>query len=374
MCDLKIFACGDVVIGKERECFISDDLKDIISSADISICNFEAPIESSGKPILKVGNSIFQLKMAPKLLKEAGFNVLSLANNHIYDYGEEGLFKTIESIEKEGLVHVGAGMNFEDTYKMKIVEKNKVKFGFLSFCEAEFGCLLEDECRGGYAWVNHHNIDNLIKKSKREVDVLIVNAHAGPEEVPVPLPEWRQRYRALCDYGADIIIGHHPHVPQGYERYKDSMIFYSLGNFYFNLGTSDVTENSYSVLLEYKGKNLSGYKIIPHRQESFKTAMFNDDKFNMYLVKLNNLLEKDYVNLVNEQVVYLYKNRYEGYYKESVGLFKRQWRQLFLLHNIRIESHMWVVRRALSLLTEKNFVDTPDLMESLLKEYLLIGK
>jgi poly-gamma-glutamate synthesis protein (capsule biosynthesis protein) len=94
---INIFACGDIVISSKREKIVSDELKKLISSANISICNFEGPIESKSAPIPKVGLHISQVGNAIKILKETGFNVLSLANNHIMDFGWEGLRTTLNN-------------------------------------------------------------------------------------------------------------------------------------------------------------------------------------------------------------------------------------------------------------------------------------
>lgn len=231
---IKIFACGDVVNTTENKNFVSGGLKKIIREADISVCNFEAPIKTDSQPIPKAGPNIYQSRESIKYLKEAGFNLCSLANNHIYDFGREGLHSTIEEIKKFNLEYVGAGLDFESAYREKVFNIQGTKIGFLAACEAEFGCLTEDENRGGYAWLNHYLIEDKIRKLKKYVDIIILIAHAGVEEIDIPLPEWRGKYKRFCDLGVDILIGHHPHVPQGFEQYKKSLIFYSLGNFYFD--------------------------------------------------------------------------------------------------------------------------------------------
>ena len=106
--------------------------------------------------------------------------------------------------------------------------------GVLAACEAEFGCFTEVCNRGGYAWLNHHLLDDAVVELSRQVDIVILVARSGVEHVDIPLPEWRSRYKRLCDLGVDVVFGHHPHVPQGYEAYNQSLIFYSLGNFYFD--------------------------------------------------------------------------------------------------------------------------------------------
>jgi len=374
--NIKVFVCGDIVITSNNAKIISNELNKIISSADISICNFEGPIESRGKPIPKVGPHVKQLKEAITILKNVGFNVFSLANNHIYDYGEMGLKKTLKEFNGNKIMYVGAGNKFEEAYKLKIKEIHGVKFGFLSACEAEFGSYINQEMHGGYAWINHPELRKNIIKSKNYIDVLFLLVHAGAEEVPLPLKEWRNLYRELCDLGVDIIIGSHPHVPQGYEKYNNSMIFYSLGNFYFDWGKyKKKSDYSYSVILEFR-KKLISYRIITHKKVNDKLLLINENKFNDYLFQLNNHLQRDYSKLSDQQALWLYHNRYKNYYRncnyilednisfiEKIKLIKKIIfynnkvsinSKLLLLHNIRIESHRFVTQRALSLLYEKN--------------------
>lgn len=211
--NIKVFVCGDIVITSNNTKIISNELNKIISSVDIAMCNFEAPIISEGTPISKVGPHIYQSENAVKILKNIGFNVFSLVNNHICDYGERGLEKTLKEFSNNKLIHVGAGNKFEEAYKLKIKEIHGIKFGFLSACEAEFGSYIDQEMHGGYAWINHPELRKSIIKSKNNIDVLFLLVHAGAEEVPLPLKEWRNLYRELCDLGVDIIIGSHPHVP-----------------------------------------------------------------------------------------------------------------------------------------------------------------
>jgi poly-gamma-glutamate synthesis protein (capsule biosynthesis protein) len=388
---IEILACGDIVIGSNGNHIISDELKKIIISSDISLCNFEAPIKSNGHPIPKAGPHVDQSKSAINTIKNCGFDILSLANNHIYDYGETGLKDTLSEITKHGLDYIGAGLSFDEAYELMIKKIDDIKIGFLSFCEAEFGALLEDEGHGGYAWINHPSVNNIVRKSKQKVDVLILIAHAGEEEVPLPLPEWRTRYRELCDLGVDVIIGHHPHVPQGWEKYNNSLIFYSLGNFYFDWGGfKKRADTSYSVLLKLDNGKID-YEIITHKKINNCLEIINDESFNAYLDKLNTLLKDNYSDISNQQSIYLYKTRHECYYKayamttcKNTRLISKLYRiikqlffstkdtkdrELLLLHNVRIESHRFATQRALSLLTEKNYDENYNQFEKILTEW-----
>ena len=247
----RVFFSGDVVNTSSNNSFISEEIKTIIKNQDFAVCNFEAPINGFGEKILKVGPHISQKPDTIKQLKEAGFNLLLLANNHMYDYGETALVATIDEISNQDLDCVGAGMSYSSAYRAHIKEINGLKIAFLNASEAQFGVLDETDKNNesGYAWINHYLFDELVISSKRISDVVIVCVHAGLEDYNVPLEEWKSRYKRLCDLGADCIIGSHPHVPQGYEIYNNKPIFYSLGNFYFDsMSFRDSPDYTYSVI------------------------------------------------------------------------------------------------------------------------------
>ena len=167
---LKIFACGDIVNQKDNIDFISESIKDLIQSADFSICNFEAPIVTEeSMPINKTGPHLSQSRNCPKYLKNAGFTHASLANNHIYDYGQSGLIKTIEEFKKNNIEYVGAGLNFKDAYEHSVIENNNIKIALIGACENEFGCLYEDQNIGGYAWLFHEQLEDKIRELKKKL-------------------------------------------------------------------------------------------------------------------------------------------------------------------------------------------------------------
>ncbi len=373
---LKLFACGDVVNFTAKKDFLDDALISIIQDSDIAVCNFEAPIETENmKTIKKAGPYVYQSKESIEYLSEIGFNLVSLANNHIYDYGQKALISTIEELKKYKIDFVGAGINFEDAYSTKIIEKNGIKIGLMAAAENEFGCLYEKQNRGGYAWIFHHLIEDNIRKLKQEVDSVVFIAHAGVEDILYPIKEWRDRYKRLCDVGVDVVIGHHPHVPQGYEKYNDSQIFYSLGNFYFDtVGFEDKRDDSYSVVLEFEKNGLQNYEIIFHKKIDGQTCQSNIEEINFSFEELNYLLENDYKKRNDEICLELLDKYYYSYYENALGVLTKNAtimqtlkyiikkiffrnrnkdnRNLMLLHNIRIDSHRFVVQRALSLIAE----------------------
>ena len=292
-----LFVCGDVVNqGNDTGLICSEELAKIITDADYSICNFEAPIEGLGEAIPKSGGNLNQRKVTISGLRKQGFNLLCMANNHIMDYGREALDGTINEAKENDLDVVGVGNNFDEAYKPLIKEIDGLKIGIINACEAQFGVLdyFAKMDQPGYAWINHNKIDVNIMELKKECDFVIVLAHAGLEYFPIPQKEWRYRYKHFCDLGADVVIGSHPHVPQGVEAYQDSFIFYSLGNFYFNTKNHRHKEQrTYSILLELtKDKGISYSPIFHHRQDG--QVHLSPDEKKTDLDQLTNYLQSDY--------------------------------------------------------------------------------
>ena len=186
--------------------------------------NLEGPwCETTGKPQPK--------KAGPRVwntfLAEGPKWAFTLANNHMMDFGEEGLAETKSRLEARGIPFVGAG-DFATAMKPMILEEAGKKIGVIACAELQFG-MAEEECVGVApmgAW-----LFEAIRRLKQEVDVVIVSCHAAVEMIPMPSPRLREFYHALIDAGASIIHGHHAHVPQGWETYKEGTIFYGLGNF-----------------------------------------------------------------------------------------------------------------------------------------------
>lgn len=374
---IKLFACGDIVNSKSNKFFVDKSIKKIIRNCEISICNLEAPvvIEKPNK-IKKAGPHIKQNSESIKHLKDCGFDIVSLANNHIYDYGELSIRDTINTLDKYDIKYIGGGKNFDIAYKTLIIKKKEIKVGFIAACENEFGCLSEKEKRGGYAWIFHDLIEDNIRDLKKKCDYVIMMAHAGIENIEIPIKEWRNRYRRLCEVGVDILLGHHPHVPQGYENHYNSFIFYSLGNFYFDTSSFEFkSDDSYSLIFNlYKEKRID-FKIIYHKKKNNQTCLVDKGEVNFNINYLNNLLIDDYEEANENISVELWKKYYNSYYKVALDAFpiqanllsKIKWllkklffvknqnnkNNLLLLHNIRIESHRFLVQRALSLISEK---------------------
>jgi len=210
-----------------------------LKESDIVFANLEGPVSDVGNNV----GSKYSFRMEPKsldALASAGFNVLSFANNHVGDWNVAAFNDTLARLDKLGIVTVGAGKNLADASEVKIFEKNGIRVGFLGFTDVGPNWMKAEENKSGILLASDQNRLEYIKKAKESSDVLIVSYHWGDEYV-----KYNARQKSLAessiDAGADIIVGHHPHVIQDTVIYKNGLIMYSLGNAIFDQYFSEET-------------------------------------------------------------------------------------------------------------------------------------
>ncbi|MFZ4263221.1 CapA family protein [Sphingobacterium sp. HJSM2_6] len=362
----KFIFVGDAVLSSKP--VLSAELKSLFDSADVLSCNFEAPLTGYGSPIQKTGPLVSQSVDAPRLLLDMGFNLFSLANNHIYDYGDLGLQNTIAAFPKEMIIGVGG----EDlAYAAQIRVLDDISYGFMAFGENGYGALNGDR-DFGHAWVNAEQTEQAISYWKSKVDVLIIQVHAGVELLDVPIPEWRSRYRALLHAGADVIVGHHPHVVQAVETYEGKLICYSLGNFYFDYPSNHPQWNTGGLLtLEFDHKNLVHHQVQLLNKKAEQVSLMEREQSDVELHRLQEkLMSADYTEYVNQFAIKEWELHHAAYYaKPFNGLARYQFKSLLkqvkrtvfnrkidynmLWHNLFIESNKWLVERAIRLKIKK---------------------
>jgi D-alanyl-D-alanine carboxypeptidase len=211
-----------------------------LKDPDILFANLEGPISDLGYDI---GNT-YSFRMSPQAipaLKEAGFDVLSIANNHIGDWGLSALEDTVNRLRASGIVPVGGGLNGADAREVKIVERNGIKVGFLGFSDVGPAWLTEQDNLPTIVLANDPDFEKIIDSASKKVDYLVVSFHFGEEYQSTSNERQRLLAHKAIDAGAKIIIGHHPHVAQELEKYNGGVIAYSLGNFIFDQPFSDET-------------------------------------------------------------------------------------------------------------------------------------
>jgi gamma-polyglutamate biosynthesis protein CapA len=269
---VKLIACGDIGIYSHLEKNLLErgpravlgNAIELFKNYDIVFGNLEGTVSDCGMKA-NYPPPYPNLRMNPKtidLLKEGGFNILNLANNHMLDYKADALLDTINRLDKANINHFGAGCTRDKAKKPKIMVVNGVRIGFVGFHED--GAIARDTSPGSCQLTNKLARESICKL-RSLADIIVVSVHSGYEYFDYPSPYHVSLYRGLIDQGAHIILGHHPHVPQGVEKYKEGIIAYSLGNFAFYLGEPESPKSKQGFLLEIemtKKRNFS-YKIIP---------------------------------------------------------------------------------------------------------------
>jgi len=195
--------------------------------------NLELPFSEHGKPFFSYETTNFFVKTdSVKALGLAGFDVVSLANNHILECGPDSLKLTQDVLLQENISSFGAGENLAAARKPLIKEVNNIKVGFLGYSTPDKQSALPD--RAGASPLIPENISVDIEALKPQVDFLIVSLHFGMTYIQYPSQEGIEIAHNVIDMGANLILGHHPHVLQGIEEYKEGLIAYSLGEFIFD--------------------------------------------------------------------------------------------------------------------------------------------
>lgn len=272
---MKILIAGDLVTqNRIRDIITGDHYHDLLSevrpyteSSDYSILNFETTMEDPSRrfrPIPKVGPHISSPANTLEMIKEAGFQCVTLANNHILDYGGDALLHTVRAIEEKGLDHVGAGKDLEAASKVLVKRIGEADLAIVNFCEDDFSIAGEHD--PGACPMDLVKILRQLRWAKDHADHVIVIAHGGIELYPLPSPRMKELYRTFVDLGADAVVNHHQHCHSGYEVYNGKPIFYGLGNLLFDRKKySDPLWNyGYMVRLDI-GEDI-GFEAIPYSQ------------------------------------------------------------------------------------------------------------
>lgn len=308
---VRIVISGDVVNLFSQRQFVDDELGKILRESDYAVCNFEGPICSSSK-ILE--GKLRQQDSTVASLKKAGFDLLLLANNHIADYGELGLAESIRTIEENGLEHIGAGFSVDEVYAPLIKEIKGVIFGFVNLAQGQTGYYARGDQSYGYAWFGYPAVKKLILETRRKVDRLILCVHAGLEHFDIPIAEYRNLYRSYCDLGVDCVVGAHPHVCQGVESYKGSLICYSIGNFYFPrnpaAGDDNIENHAFSLILHAEKTGHVNYELLFHKVCGQKVFRVQEDESMLDIGGLNRKLESPLYDYLLKE---LYRNAWERY-------------------------------------------------------------
>ena len=261
---IKIIAVGDTFLKPIADRNPFEKVDKLFKEKYILFGNLETTLSEEGVPAQKAV-SFHTSPENVKWLLQAGFDVVSVANNHTLDLGTTGLLNTLRTLNKNNILAIGAGTDeYSDSC---IIERNNIKVGFLAYYEGGY------QSPNNPAWINKLDYNKILSDVitlKEQCDIIIVSLHWGMEKVFYPSPNQIKLAYNLIDNGVNIILGHHPHVLQAFEEYNGGFIAYSLGNFHlqFNpeecMGPNNKRTNQSVVLkLNVNKDGYQSYNLIP---------------------------------------------------------------------------------------------------------------
>lgn len=281
-----IALAGDTMLGRlvnevilqKGDLYPWGDLIPLLKTADLRIINLENTFTRSEQKVPKV----FNFKSDPRnvqALKEAHIDVVSLANNHSKDFGDEGLLDTLKTLHKADIKTVGAGKNLKDARAPVIIKKNGIKIGILGATDNE-STWLATRAQPGINYFTVHDLDQLladIKKLKKRADIVIVSLHWGPNMRERPTQPYIDAAHKIIDAGADIIHGHSSHNFQGIETYKNKLIFYDVGDFVDDYRVDPKLRNDWSFLymITVSKDGIKQAQLIPTKIERMQVNKAN---------------------------------------------------------------------------------------------------
>ncbi len=268
--EIIIAAVGDMMLGGRTEPYLLQhgpdypfrDTLPILRQADVIVANLECPISTRGRA---VENKTFTLRAGPiavEALKKAGVRVVSLANNHTMDFGPLALQDTLATLTENGILFAGAGMDLDDARAAATLKVNDTTLAFLSYSLTFPLDFFASAGRPGTAPGYADYVKADIQKARQTADIVVVSFHWGAERLTAAKDYQIELGRKAIDWGADLVLGHHPHVLQELEVYKDRLIAYSLGNFVFG-SQSNRTNTSIILLCTFKKHSLVKIEAVP---------------------------------------------------------------------------------------------------------------
>jgi hypothetical protein len=257
--EIVLYAVGDVGPNRENPHSIFRHVSGVLKRGDIQFCQLETNLSIRGTPLPQARLPMRTHPNSVRAIRDCGFHVLSFASNHCMDFGQEAFFDTIEAIKTNGMEPVGVGRNIAEARRPAILERDGTRIAFLAYNSIlPIGYWAEIDrpgCAPMRAWTIYEQVeldqpgslcrthtfphkDDLlamaddIEKAKSNADILVLSMHWGIHFVPAQLAHYqRETARKAIDCGADLILGHHPHLLKGIEVYNGKVILYSLGNF-----------------------------------------------------------------------------------------------------------------------------------------------
>lgn len=340
---ITISVAGDVMmdgsvrqqINRQGYDYPLEKVKEHFEKSDLNIVNLETSITTRG---LKWPNKYFNFRSNPEnldFMKEAKIDIVTLANNHVLDYSNQGLLDTLDHLKKRGILYTGAGRNKKEALEGVIIDREDTKIGVLAFSRVipDIKWYATDNKPGIVGAYDGYTLDMMkrIKDLKEEVDILILSLHWGVERSIKPRAQEINLAKAAIDAGVDIVMGHHPHVLQGIEIYKGKPIFYSLGNFVFG-GRDKLTRTTMIGQVNVENKTLSSVNIIPCNIINGRPVPVVGESRDQSIKYISNLSKAFNTSIDKNGIIHINnKKKLKGKGEKNVRTGIRRWRcQRFL--------------------------------------------
>ncbi len=295
-----ILFVGDILLANEAERHIHKKglnypfwkIKEELLKYDFIFANMETPITKRGRPVV---DKPFIFRISPEnaeCLKDLWIDAVSISNNHLMDYNTEGMKDTIAALDRLNIRHAGGGRNLTQARRPALLKYGGLSIVILAYCDRPPKEYYATKSLPGIAPLDLDIIREDIAAYKHKNTFVVISLHWGIEQTHVPQSYQIRAAHAIINAGADAIIGHHPHWPQGIEMYRGKPIVYSLGNF-INGYINPVESDNIAVGFYFNGTTLEKIKVIPlagrNRQIRFQPFVLSGKQANQFLGLIRNL-------------------------------------------------------------------------------------
>gem|GEM_PF-424972 len=297
--EVSIAAVGDLMLGSHVIPIVESEgvtypfqrTGHYLKSADIAIANLEAPFTTRGEPFEKK----FTFKVPPEFstgLKLGGIDVVNIANNHIMDFGEDGLISTMITLDTVGVKYSGAGMNLDYAEKPAIINVADKTVAFLGYSMTFPTEFYAKKDSSGTAYPDPERLRSVLNYWRDKVDFIVTSFHWSAEKLETPKQYQIDFAHLAIDSGADLVLGHHPHLLQGLEIYKNRLIAYSLGNFSFGSYSGSAVDSIILKVYLCESGLYSAHCIpinVDNRKVEFQPRIMNGERRDKVIAKLKRL-------------------------------------------------------------------------------------
>lgn len=252
---------GKIMAQQNNWLYPFEYVREYLSQADLTFGNLEGPISGRGRD----QGSIYSFNADPRAisgLTDSGFDILSVANNHIFDYGRDAFLDTLAVLKVSGIDAIGGGINFEDAHRPVVRDVKGTKVAFLGYTDLYPRSLGEQDSVPAISYLDEEIMKRDIGAAQTLADIVVVSFHWGDEYKTKHNAAQERIAREAIDAGASLIVGHHPHVVQEVEEYRGGYIAYSLGNFIFDQNFSEDTNKGLMLEVSMSNKKISGIKTV----------------------------------------------------------------------------------------------------------------